>query len=300
ATRNIAALDTNYTVVATNAAGCQTEEEVLVYSFDPNQFVIQARFSEDNFCAYELWADVTAMGDELPEDVVSGVVFTNISQNQTYDGLLVQRGGNSWTYRLEDIEIPANMGSSDEWKVEALLNDVAYTIVDNCLLVDFFASLSPRTLYYGPFSFAMPNAFTPNGDGANDVFHPVGGIAETTELNAYAGRLQIFNRYGQKLFDSGTILGRFSQHFDLSDIAWNGHYNGQPSPSDVYVYLLNLENCDSPNTACTKLCRGQAINGITCEDNNDCLDYPYYDNNGLIQLGECIGCEFDGNVTLIR
>ncbi|MFN0212756.1 MAG: choice-of-anchor L domain-containing protein [Saprospiraceae bacterium] len=70
--------------------------------------------------------------------------------------------------------------------------------------------------------FELPNAFTPNGDNANDTFRPVlvGGNAEVTKF-------LIFNRWGQKVFEatSGTK-------------AWDGRTDGKEAPSDVYAYLM--------------------------------------------------------------
>ena len=46
-----------------------------------------------------------------------------------------------------------------------------------------------------PVSVYIPNAFTPDGDGLNDIFIPVGkGITEYT--------LQIFDRWGELIFQS--------------------------------------------------------------------------------------------------
>lgn len=72
----------------------------------------------------------------------------------------------------------------------------------------------------------IPNAFTPNNDGINDIW-----IIENLELypNAY---LQVYNRWGQKLY-AGS-------HIDK----WDGTYNGKFVPSGTFVYILNLYNGD--------------------------------------------------------
>jgi gliding motility-associated-like protein len=68
----------------------------------------------------------------------------------------------------------------------------------------------------------FPNAFTPNGDGANDGF----GLA-IVEGIASVESLEIYNRWGQKVFSSMEPGAR-----------WDGQVNGQPAPSDVYVYVV--------------------------------------------------------------
>ena len=49
-------------------------------------------------------------------------------------------------------------------------------------------------------SLLMPNAFSPNGDGINDIYKPKSGYQNITEFHAY-----IFNRWGQKLFASDDL-----------------------------------------------------------------------------------------------
>ncbi|MBK8196531.1 MAG: gliding motility-associated C-terminal domain-containing protein [Lewinellaceae bacterium] len=71
---------------------------------------------------------------------------------------------------------------------------------------------------------AVPNAFTPNGDGVNDRFKPVFFCPVLTS------RFSIFNRWGKKVFESQN-----------PDDAWDGKVDGKEAPSDVYVWLLEYE-----------------------------------------------------------
>ncbi len=71
-------------------------------------------------------------------------------------------------------------------------------------------------------TFKMPNAFTPNGDGSNDVFGP----AFKGEIFAEY-HLQIFSRWGEKVYESNSQ-------------GWNGTQNGTALPSDVYVYVFDF------------------------------------------------------------
>jgi gliding motility-associated-like protein len=68
----------------------------------------------------------------------------------------------------------------------------------------------------------IPNSFTPNGDGLNDFFHP--SIFRPCAVY----ELTIFNRWGQKVFESE----------DASQVYWDGVFNGERLPQDIYVYLL--------------------------------------------------------------
>jgi len=66
----------------------------------------------------------------------------------------------------------------------------------------------------------VPNAFSPNGDGRNDLFNPMG-----TDLVAYS--LNIYNRWGKLVFSSET-LGN----------GWDGKVDGKLVPSGIYSYVI--------------------------------------------------------------
>lgn len=73
----------------------------------------------------------------------------------------------------------------------------------------------------------IPNAFSPNDDGINDVFKPV-GIADTGYL------LKIYNRYGQQVFHTTDI-----------NLGWKGFYNDKKQPIGVYVWLMRYTDFDN-------------------------------------------------------
>ena len=76
----------------------------------------------------------------------------------------------------------------------------------------------------GPVLF-IPNTFSPNSDGLNDVFE-IGAIKNISKLN-----IMIFNRWGQKLFESNS-----------ANFEWNGKYNGKECPEGVYYWVINYED----------------------------------------------------------
>jgi gliding motility-associated-like protein len=69
----------------------------------------------------------------------------------------------------------------------------------------------------------IPNSFTPNGDGLNDVFK-----VSLYGIRSY--RLDIFDRWGEHLFSTSDL-----------GAGWNGIYLGRPCQMDVYVYRLKYE-----------------------------------------------------------
>ena len=71
----------------------------------------------------------------------------------------------------------------------------------------------------------IPNAFTPNGDGNNDVFRII-------PLENYSlDRLIIYNRWGSIIFNTKT-----------PGIGWDGTFNHLPQPMDTYVYYILLRS----------------------------------------------------------
>ncbi|MCW3110938.1 MAG: hypothetical protein JWQ09_5444 [Segetibacter sp.] len=74
----------------------------------------------------------------------------------------------------------------------------------------------------------IPNTFSPNNDGSNDVFFPRGkGIAGVKNL-------QIFNRWGTIVFQKSNFA------INDSRSGWNGMYNGKPLDADVFVYHIEV------------------------------------------------------------
>jgi len=68
----------------------------------------------------------------------------------------------------------------------------------------------------------VPNAFTPNQDGLNDVFR----IIRTLNIERVYD-IFVFNRWGQKVFEGNN-----------STAFWDGTFNGQPQDLGVYVYVI--------------------------------------------------------------
>jgi len=77
---------------------------------------------------------------------------------------------------------------------------------------------------------SIPNAFTPNGDGRNDIFY-IPQAAEGSMIRDFI----VFNRWGEKMFEA--------HHVPPGDRAsgWNGNYKGRPAAPGTYVYTINLD-----------------------------------------------------------
>jgi gliding motility-associated-like protein len=81
-------------------------------------------------------------------------------------------------------------------------------------------------------NFFVPNSFSPNGDGVNDHF-----IINGVGLNVIPSII-IYNRWGQIVFQRSNFAANSAAE------AWDGLFNGQPAPADVYVYTIQIL-CDN-------------------------------------------------------
>ena len=68
----------------------------------------------------------------------------------------------------------------------------------------------------------VPNAFSPNGDGINDLF-----VMKYDGLSIVDFRISIFDRWGEEIFQSDDISR-----------GWDGKKNGKDCPGGVYVYKI--------------------------------------------------------------
>lgn len=72
-------------------------------------------------------------------------------------------------------------------------------------------------------NFFIPTAFSPNGDGHNDMFR-----IENLQYEKLL-TFKVFNRLGQLVFSTKNNIN-----------GWDGTFNGKPAPSDTYFYLIEV------------------------------------------------------------
>jgi len=115
---------------------------------------------------------------------------------------------------IEDI--PISIVNSHENILENIL-------INNDLILSsqtFFDSINDQYYY-------IPNCFTPNGDEFNNNFCPI--FSNEFIFNNFY--FSIYNRYGELIFKS----------FDPKNY-WDGSFNNKTCPSDIYSYLINVNN----------------------------------------------------------
>ena len=111
----------------------------------------------------------------------------------------------------------------------------SYSHINNYLLTVTYnkgcqASDSARVIVIGTPQVFIPNSFSPNGDGNNDLFLIYGENIKTVNL-------KIFNRWGELVFNSENQF-----------LGWDGNYKGQPQQTGVYVYEAQITFLDNTQT----------------------------------------------------
>ena len=85
-------------------------------------------------------------------------------------------------------------------------------------------SVSNAVIVEKPYALYSPNAFSPDGDGINDLFKVSGqGMSDF--------QIEIYNRWGQMVYKS----------IDLSN-GWDGTFKGKNMPTGTYVYKIKTSN----------------------------------------------------------
>ena len=87
---------------------------------------------------------------------------------------------------------------------------------------------SPLSITIAESKLEMPNAFSPNGDGINDVYKAKDGWKSIVKFEAV-----IFNRWGQKLYSWTDPAG-----------GWDGKFNGKDVKQGVYYVMVKAVGAD--------------------------------------------------------
>jgi gliding motility-associated-like protein len=152
-----------------------------------------------NWNAYQGWID-SVNEYQVNVNIDNNNFDTNyVSTNYLDLTQVAPLEGNTICYRIKAIKVPSK-----------LLND---TLVSYSNKVCF--NFEPKIF--------IPNVFSPDANGLNDKFW----ISAT---NYKSFNLKIYNRWGEKLFESTSAKSM-----------WDGTFNGSRCPEGVYIYILNVE-----------------------------------------------------------
>jgi gliding motility-associated-like protein len=168
----------------------------------------------------------------------NGCTYSTILPIQVYADPAVSAGKDTFLLEGGQVTIPATAsgdGLTYQWTPatglnhDNVLNPVAgpantttYTLV----VTNANGCTAASTITINVLKFPIvPNAFTPNGDGINDTW-------DIKYLTTYPNNtVNIFNRYGQKVFSSVGYA-----------VPWDGTFNGAALPSGTYYYIIEPKN----------------------------------------------------------
>ncbi len=185
-------------LTATSEFGCQNEEVAL--------------------SAVEVWPSPLASFEILPENPTAYTDEIQIINTGSFQS--------STSWYVNDVFV------SDLFQPEfeiPIVEDVLYTVCQN--VVNTYScrdSLCQNIVIQGDFTLYVPNAFTPNSDGRNELFIPV---IRGMDIDHYT--FQVFNRWGENIFETNN-----------SSEGWYGNVKGGDYYAEpgVYVWMLKIRN----------------------------------------------------------
>jgi gliding motility-associated-like protein len=183
----LTAISGTYDLTVTDANGCTATDSIHV--------------SFNNAATIDLGNDLS-----IYEGGKVGI-FPTISGNNKGTFLWQPATGLSCTNCLNTVASPN----------ENTTYTLAYLDENGCIVND---TINVSVLPIGNIYF--PNAFSPNGDGANDYYQAFG-----TSPKFF--RLKIFNRWGELVYDT-----------DNFNEGWDGKFKGELQPNGIYTYMAKF------------------------------------------------------------
>lgn len=198
----------------------------LYYCFKkPGDYFASVIFTDTNNCintstlSVKIFEKPKADFEFIPFKPIAGaeeVVFTNTSSGPDQK---------SWTWFFINNSNPSLSGQRIPYRFETAGSFPVAMIVKNkwgCA-----DTIVKAVFVEDEFSIYVPNAFTPDDDGINDLFQPKG-----TGIRNY--QLMIFDRWGARLFSTTDFL-----------TPWDGSFKGVGCKEDVYIWKIIVNGTDN-------------------------------------------------------
>ena len=192
---------TTYSLTVSDEVGCSSsaETQVIVHptpvaAFAPEQYLT------------------------FLEDGIANVHFIDFSQNAF-----------TWVWDFGDQW--SNSNTSSEPAPDHIYTHSGIYTVHQTVISDFGCtdSTSHMVSIQKPFYFYVPNCFTPDGDGINEIWLPQGEGVDESNYDCY-----IYDRFGRLVF-----------HTDNLRQGWDGTENGKKLPLGTYVYVIQTSTMDN-------------------------------------------------------
>jgi len=156
----------------------------------------------------------------------NGVSFSDSTWVKNYALPVVNLGDTILLYAGSSIHLHAGGGLKEyAWSngsadsIISVSNQGKYSV----RVEDFNCCYNSDSVYVKVFQYFIPNAFTPNNDGLNDVFKVL-GLYKNIKFKMY-----LYNRWGQVIFESDNI-----------DKGWDGTSGGTYCEQGSYIWIVNI------------------------------------------------------------
>ncbi len=209
---------TPYTYTWTNAAGTIVSQTADLGNAIAGSYTLTV--NDASGCGPQT-ADYTIQNND---ESIAAPVLINLQLCSPGAALLqVNNPSASYSYRLYNSATASTPVDEQKSGVFKILADVNSNYFVSQYLGYCESERTQAHISVGITGLNIANTFTPNGDGVNDYW-------QIKNIENYPSALvQIFNRYGQKVFE----LKGYPTPFD-------GNYKGQALPAGVYYYIINL------------------------------------------------------------
>jgi gliding motility-associated-like protein len=168
---------------------------------------------------------ISQPGNLSPSIIATDVTFTGLTDGGA--DLIISGGNPPYTFGWSNSSVMEDLTAVGEGTYYVTITDEnGCSVTDSVVIATAVTHINIR------------NAFTPNGDGKNDVWNIeyISAFPDCTVL--------LYNEWGQKIFESTGY-----------DVPWDGTRNGKEMPAATYYYIIDLKDGSTPYTGSVTLIR---------------------------------------------
>lgn len=171
---------------------------------EPGLYSVMAEDPETGCTGY----DEVLLSEILLPQITGYEEITFCEEDRKFLNVLVERS-DSAVWNTGFLEMPLEIEEAGVYSIEAF---------NSCGTAFHAISVSTEPCDCRVY---LPNAFSPNADGNNDLFFPV------FDCDLREFRLEVYDRWGEQIFETESL-----------NEAWNGEYSGSMVQEGVYIWLL--------------------------------------------------------------
>ena len=202
-----------------------TSQVVLDFAghFPAGNYVVSGRVGSDGNTLLDLCGDAMTLPASLPFNIPPPAPAKFLPPDTTkcnYSTLAIGATSPFQSYLWSTGQTTPSITITDPGTYTLHIIDTnGCTATDSVTIRD---STCPEYLY-------LPNAFTPNSDGRNDIFRPLfaGPVSDF--------HFHVYDRWGRMVFETSSPFG-----------GWDGTAGGKPQPAGVYVWMCTYKLYQQP------------------------------------------------------